>query len=134
MTFDWTSVCISTVGALAGGVWLGHFLSRSEARRNAAVYGLWVWVVTPVQIVADISFHGNLALAGAIGGLPIVAMFAGGSFAADREYANAARSLGAGEWRIFWRVLAPMAWRAILAGAALAAARILIERAVLEHV
>jgi len=133
MTFDWTSVCISTAGALAGGVWLGHFLSRSEARRHAAAYALWVWVITPVQVLAAIRFHGGLTFAGAIGGLPIVAMFAGGSFFADRDYANAARSLGAGEWRIFRRVLAPMAWRAILSGAALAAARTLIERAVVEY-
>ena len=133
MTFDWTSVCISTAGALAGGVWLGHFLACSEARRNASLYALWIWAVTPVQVLAAIRFHGGLTLAGAIGGLPLVAMFAVGSFHGERDYANAARSLGAGEWRIFWRVLAPMAWRAILSGAALAAGRVLIERAIVEY-
>jgi len=131
--FDWTSVWLSTAGALAGGVWLGYFLSRSEARRQAAMYGLWVWAVTPVVVLAWLRLQGWLTVAGAIGGLPLVAMFAGGSFYADREYADAARSLGAGEWRVFWRVLAPMGWRAIVSGTVLALARVLLERAVVVN-
>jgi len=38
----------------------------------------------------------------------------------DPAFARAARSLGAGEWRILWRVTLPLAWRGLL-GAALAA-------------
>jgi molybdate transport system permease protein len=133
MSFDWISLSISTAGALAGGVWLGWWLARSEARRQAAVYGLWAWVVTPVQVLAALRWHEGMAIAGALGALPLVAMFAGGGFYAARDYANAARSLGAGEWRIFWRLLTPMAWRAILSGTALAAARVAIERAVVDR-
>jgi ABC-type molybdate transport system permease subunit len=33
----------------------------------------------------------------------------------DHGIENAARSLGAGEWRIFWRVTLPLAWRALVA-------------------
>jgi molybdate transport system permease protein len=43
----------------------------------------------------------------------------------DRTYERAARSLGASEWRLFWRVTLPLAHRSILAAAALAFARAL---------
>jgi len=43
-----------------------------------------------------------------------------GLAAVDHSFENAARSLGAGEWRIFWRVTLPLSWRelfgAVLAG------------------
>jgi molybdate transport system permease protein len=41
----------------------------------------------------------------------------------DHSYERAARVLGASEWRLFWRVTLPLAWRSILAGAALCFAR-----------
>ena len=41
----------------------------------------------------------------------------------DHTYERAARSLGASEWRLFWKVTLPLAWRSILAGAALCFAR-----------
>jgi molybdate transport system permease protein len=41
----------------------------------------------------------------------------------DRSYERAARSLGASEWRLFWRVTLPLAHRSILAAIALAFAR-----------
>jgi molybdate transport system permease protein len=41
----------------------------------------------------------------------------------DHSYERAARSLGASEWRLFWRVTLPLAWRSIVAGAALCFAR-----------
>ena len=41
----------------------------------------------------------------------------------DHKYERAARSLGASEWRLFWNVTLPLAWRSILAGAALCFAR-----------
>ncbi|MDX2150776.1 MAG: molybdate ABC transporter permease subunit [Bryobacteraceae bacterium] len=43
----------------------------------------------------------------------------------DHSYERAARTLGASEWRIFWRVTLPLARRSILAVAALAFARAL---------
>src|ERR1700679_796808 len=42
---------------------------------------------------------------------------------ADRAYERAARSLGASEWRIFWRVSIPLARRPVAAATALAFAR-----------
>lgn len=41
----------------------------------------------------------------------------------DRSYERAARSLGASEWRLFWRVSVPLARRPIAAATALAFAR-----------
>jgi molybdate transport system permease protein len=41
----------------------------------------------------------------------------------DHNYERAARSLGASEWRLFWIVTLPLAWRSILAGVALCFAR-----------
>src|SRR5579863_3285472 len=41
----------------------------------------------------------------------------------DRRYERAARNLGASEWKLFWRVTMPLAWRSILAATALAFAR-----------
>jgi molybdate transport system permease protein len=41
----------------------------------------------------------------------------------DRSYERAARSLGASEWRLFWRVTLPLAHRPVLAALALAFAR-----------
>ncbi len=43
----------------------------------------------------------------------------------DVSYQQAARTLGASEWRIFWRVTLPLARRGVLAAAALAFARAL---------
>lgn len=45
----------------------------------------------------------------------------------DRSYERAARTLGASEWKLFWRVTLPLAWRSIFAAAALAFARSLGE-------
>lgn len=45
----------------------------------------------------------------------------------DRSYERAARTLGASEWKLFWRVTLPLAWRSIFAATALAFARSLGE-------
>ncbi len=37
-----------------------------------------------------------------------------GLAAVDRSFQNAARGLGAGEWRTFWRITAPLAWPRLL--------------------
>ncbi|MGB8689466.1 MAG: molybdate ABC transporter permease subunit [Microcoleus sp.] len=45
----------------------------------------------------------------------------------DANLLNAARTLGASEWRVFWRIMLPLAWPGILAGSILAFARALGE-------
>ena len=45
----------------------------------------------------------------------------------DANLLNAARTLGASEWQVFWRIMLPIAWPGILAGTILAFARALGE-------
>lgn len=45
----------------------------------------------------------------------------------DHNVENAARTLGASEWRVFWTVTMPMAWPAVIAATILAFARALGE-------
>lgn len=45
----------------------------------------------------------------------------------DPQLLQAARTLGASEWRVFWRVAAPLAWPGIVAGMILSFARALGE-------
>lgn len=45
----------------------------------------------------------------------------------DTNIINAARTLGASEWKIFWKVSVPLAWPGIAAGTALSFARALGE-------
>jgi len=60
-----------------------------------------------------------------------------GLAAVDHSLENAARVLGASEWRVFWRITAPLAWRpllaAILAGLARAVADFGITAIVAIH-
>jgi molybdate transport system permease protein len=45
----------------------------------------------------------------------------------DSNFLNAARTLGASEWRVFWRITLPLTWPSIAAGTVLAFARALGE-------
>jgi molybdate transport system permease protein len=61
-------------------------------------------------------FSWNAAVAvSAVYTLPVLLhMMRAGLQALDPSLENAARVLGAGEWRVFWRVTLPLAWRALL--------------------
>lgn len=60
--------------------------------------------------------------------LPLLVKSARAAFeSVDRSCERAARTLGASEWKLFWRVTLPLARRSILAAAALAFARSLGE-------
>lgn len=59
---------------------------------------------------------------------PLMYMSARGGFEqVDIDLENAARTLGASEWRIFWTVTMPQAWPAVIAATILAFARALGE-------
>jgi molybdate transport system permease protein len=63
-------------------------------------------------------------LASTIHAIPLLVKSARAGFeSADPAYSRAARSLGASEWRVFWRVTLPLARRAIVASAVIAFAR-----------
>ena len=71
------------------------------------------------------SFPGA-ALAALIPSLPIMVQATRAGFASVPEHLEeAARTLGDGHWRVFWRVSMPLSRRSLVAGIALAAARAL---------
>lgn len=67
-------------------------------------------------------------LAAAVVAFPLMYKTARGAFEQiDMNIIYAARTLGVSEWVIFWRVIVPLAWPGIAAGAVLAFARALGE-------
>jgi molybdate transport system permease protein len=141
MTFHWPPVWLSlrvaavaTAGALVLGLWLAYSLATREFPiRKAALALLGLLFATPVVIVAWMLLGRAFpwpagALAGAIAGLPPIALGARRPLQdLNREYGDAARSLGASEWRIFWRVMLPLGWRPILAATGIAFVRVWME-------
>src|SRR6185437_4202250 len=91
---------ISTVLAFAGGLWIAYLLANRR-------------------------FRGKDVLDAAVT-LPLLVKSARAALeSVDRSYERAARNLGASEWKLFWRVTLPLAWRSIFAATALAFARAL---------
>ncbi|MEM6521593.1 MAG: molybdate ABC transporter permease subunit, partial [Cyanobacteria bacterium P01_C01_bin.70] len=67
-------------------------------------------------------------IAATVVALPLVYRTVLSAFAqVDLTLLSSARTLGAGEWRIFWQILLPLAWPGVLAGIVLAFARALGE-------
>ena len=141
MTLNWPPVWLSlrvagiaTAGALAVGLWLGHRVATREFTGRKATMGvLALLFAMPVVILAWVllrpAFSWQAAAAvGVIAALPPVVFGSRNRLQElDREYGNAARSLGCSEWRIFWRVMLPLGWRPILAAAAIAFVRVWME-------
>ncbi|MEG4802461.1 molybdate ABC transporter permease subunit [Microcoleus sp. ARI1-B5] len=68
------------------------------------------------------------AITATVVSFPLMYKTALGSFEQiDANLLNAARTLGASEWQVFWRIMLPLAWPGILAGTILAFARALGE-------
>ena len=141
MTLNWPPVWLSlrvagiaTAGALAVGLWLGHRVATREFTGRKATMGvLALLFAMPVVILAWVFFRPAFpwqvgAAVGVIAALPPVVFGSRNRLQElDREYGNAARSLGCSEWRIFWRVMLPLGWRPILAAAAIAFVRVWVE-------
>jgi molybdate transport system permease protein len=67
-------------------------------------------------------------IAAVVMSFPLMYMSSRGGFEqVDINIENAARTLGASEWRIFWTVTMPLAWPAVVAATVLAFARCLGE-------
>jgi molybdate transport system permease protein len=67
-------------------------------------------------------------LAAAVVAFPLMYKTSRGAFEQiDSNVVNAARTLGASGWRVFWKVSVPLAWPGIAAGAVLSFARALGE-------
>ena len=135
MAFDWTSVWLATAGSLLLGVGFGYAMARRVLVPGwAIVVPMVALLILPVVILTGLRWREGLLPAGVLAGLPFVTLFAGTRFrAADETYGNVARSFGASEWRIFWRLLVPQAWRPIAAAVAIAWARIAVERAIVSR-
>lgn len=67
-------------------------------------------------------------IAAAVVAFPLMYLSARGAFEqVNISFPQAARTLGAGEWKIFWRITLPLAWPGVLAGSILAFSRALGE-------
>lgn len=133
MPFHWTSVWIATAGAIVLGLVLAYALAIFDLR--VVAFALVPLLAIPPVILAALRWRAALPaaglVAGIVSGLPFVALITARKFRdIDRAYGNAARSHGTSEWRLFWRVLLPLAWKTIGLAAALAFARIAAECAI----
>ncbi len=140
---------VATAIAFAGGLAVAYVLANGRFRGRDLIDAL---VTLPLVLPPTVVGYYLLVLFGRnawIGGLyeqltgsPLVFTWQGAVIAAllhsaplliktsraalesvDHSYERAARSLGASEWRLFWIVTLPLAWRSILAGVALSFAR-----------
>ena len=150
MTADWSPLWISlrvgglgAAGALALGLWLAWLLVTREFRGRSALEAAAEFPLVLPPLILGTYFAFALAgrpesftwrvaaIAAAVSVLPATARAARVVFERlQRDYENAARSLGASGWRVFWLVTAPLAYRPILAAASLAFARLAAEYAV----
>ncbi len=129
MSPDWSplwlslrAAALSTAIALAFGPWLAYLSRRHAAARLA-------WLPLPLApslllaycLLASPFRWPIAALVATVFTLPYLMRSAAAAYhALPPEYGNAARGLGASEWRIFSRIAAPLTLRPILAAAAFA--------------
>ncbi len=140
---------IATLISLALGLWLAWVLASRNFRGKEwidaaatlplvfppTVLGYYLLVIlarsSPIGRAYEAVFGQPLVftwqaavVASTIHAIPLLVKTARAGFeSADPVYARAARSLGAGEWRLFWRVTLPLARRSIAAAAVIAFAR-----------
>ncbi|MEO8369182.1 MAG: ABC transporter permease subunit [Candidatus Solibacter sp.] len=131
---------VATAGGLALGLWLAYRLSTGESLGRRVLLGalalLWA---APLILLARLllrpafpEYQAGTA-AGMLTAMSVAVLGSRYRMATvDREYGNASRSLGCSEWRIFWRVVLPLAWSAILVSAALAFLRVWLEWSILN--
>jgi molybdate transport system permease protein len=156
MAIDWFPLwlslrvaAISTVIAVALGLWIAYLLANREFRFKEVLDAV---VTLPLVLPPTVLGYYLLVLLGRnsilgqiyerIVGQPLVFTWQAAVVAAllhslplmvkmsraalesvDAVYERAARTLGASEWTVFWRVTLPLARRSILAAAAVAFAR-----------
>jgi molybdate transport system permease protein len=83
--------------------------------------GKWLLEWFDVQIV--FSWLGAI-IASIVVSFPLMYQSAAAAFdSLDNRFENAARTLGASEWRVFWTIAFPLAWPGLLAGLVLSFAR-----------
>lgn len=142
---------VSTAIALVLGLWLAYILANREFRFKEVVDAMvalplvlpptvlgWYLLVligraSPLGKIWEAIFGSPLVftwkaavVAAMLRSMPLLVKSSRAAFeSVDRRYERAARTLGASEWRLFWRVTLPLSHRSILAAAALAFAQAL---------
>lgn len=140
---------ISTAISFALGVWIAYLLANRQFRGKELVDAI---VTLPLVLPPTVLGYYLLVLLGrnspsgklyeSVVGSPLVFTWQAAVLAAivhsaplliksaraafesvDHSYERAARTMGASEWRLFWRVTLPLARRTVAAAAALAFAR-----------
>ena len=102
---------------------LGYYLLVVLGREG--FIGAWLMRTFGVSLI--FTWQGAV-IASAVAAFPLILRAARASFSeVDMQLENAARSLGATESEVFFRVTLPLAWRGVLAGALLALARAMGE-------
>jgi len=132
-------IAASLVLSITLGLWLAWILvNRQFAGRRELGVILTAALALPVPMIASGIVFGADARgwAVAVGTLlsagPVMVFGARLAFRSiDRVYTNTARSLGASDWRVFWRVELPLVWRLVLATGGFAVARLLAEVALM---
>src|ERR1700679_3324805 len=143
----------STVVALTLGLWIAYILANREFRGKEVldalvtlplvlpptVLGYYLLVLigraSPLGKIREMIFGSPLVftwkaavVAALLHSLPLLVKSSRAAFeSVDRSYERAARTLGASEWRLFWRVTLPLTRRPVFAATALAFARSLGE-------
>jgi molybdate transport system permease protein len=119
---NWLDAAISLPLVLPPTV-VGYYLIVLLGRNG----WLGQWLQKYLGVTLMFSWQGAV-IAAAVVGLPLVYKTARAAFEAlDHTLEQAARTMGASEWTLFWRICIPMAWRGILAGTMLAFARAMGE-------
>jgi molybdate transport system permease protein len=150
----WLSLRVAALATAAGlilGLWLAYLLANREFRGKElldaavtlplvlppTVLGYYLLVLlgraSPLGKLYEAVFGGPLVftwqaavVAALVHSAPLLVKSARAALeSVDPSYEKAARNLGAGEWRIFWRITLPLARRSILAATVLAFARAL---------
>ena len=140
---------LSTALAFVGGLWIAYLLANRQFRGKdvldaavtlpfvlpPTVLGYYLLVLlgraSPLGKLWEAMFGSPLVftwkaavVAALLHALPLLVKSARAALeSVDRSYERAARNLGASEWKLFWRVTMPLAWRSILAATVLAFAR-----------
>lgn len=130
------TAAISTAFSLVVGLWLAWLLvnRRFPGRRELGALAT-ASLALPAPVICDYAFFTpafawtwGLAAAAMLSATPMLIRAGRMAFTSlDPIYANAARTLGASEWRVFWRVEIPQIWRSAAAATAVAFARVLAE-------
>lgn len=142
---------LATLVSLALGLWVAYLLANRNFRGKElldavvtlplvlppTVLGYYLLVVLgrsgPVGHLYEWAFGAPLVftwqaavVASTFHAIPLLVKSARAAFeTVDRGYEKAARSLGASDWRVFWRVTLPLSRRAVVAATVLAFARAL---------